>query len=165
MEEKPIFNVKQEIVDAIEKFRDDFKHRSFSQRHPELGKMLKCQICLRRHRSSQTCHQVFTTGTHDPAPEGEKKLLMAAETRKGVLGAARFAKQRIHPHHSHRLLELVQLTQTLFPKYFDVQIKDPKKAMQAARGEARHILVRKYRARRRILQHQRQLSRRINRGS
>ncbi len=164
MEEKLVFDVKQEVADAIAKFREDFKGLSFSGRNPQLGKMIKCQVCLKRHRSSQVCHQVFTTGTHDPAPEGEKKLLVAAETRKGILGAAKFAKQRINPHHSHKLLELVQLTQDLFPKYFGVQIKDPQKAMQAARGEAQKILTRKARARRRITRNKQELSRRINRG-
>lgn len=130
---------------AIEGFKKRFEARSFSERHPELGKMLKCQICLTRHRSSKVCTQRFAVGTHDPRPEGEKVLLVASQTtRKGLYGAAQFAKKRIKPHHSHRMLRLVQMTQDLFPKYYPGQIDDPAKAMHAARGEAHAILRRGY---------------------
>jgi hypothetical protein len=33
----------------------EIRSRSFSGRHPELGKMIKCQICGTRHRSSKIC--------------------------------------------------------------------------------------------------------------
>jgi hypothetical protein len=122
---------------AVERYKARFEARSYSERHPELGKMLKCQICLTRHRSLKVCRQKFATDTHDPRPEGEKKLLVASQTTiKGVWGALGFAKKRRKPHHSHALLRLVQRTQDLFPKYYPDQINDPEKAMKAARGEA-----------------------------
>lgn len=83
MEEKPVFP-EQTVEDAIKKLREDIADRSFSGRHPELGKMKKCQICQRRHRSSIICE--------------ENILVPTAQTRKGVLGAAGFAKKRVHPH-------------------------------------------------------------------
>ena len=130
---------------AVEGFKARFEARSYSERHPEIGKMLKCQICLTRHRSSKVCRQKFAVGTHDPAPEGEKRLLVASQTTiKGVWGAAGFNKKRRKPHHSHRMLRLVQLTQDLFPKYYPDQIADPAEAMKAARGEAQHVLRRRY---------------------
>jgi hypothetical protein len=141
---KPM-DVKKLVADAIEAFRTRFEARSFSDRHPELGKMKKCQICQTRHRTAHVCTQKFATGTHDTRPEGEKTLLIASQTTlKGVYGAAQFAKKRIKPHHSHRMLRLVQLTQDLFPKYYPEQIDDPAKAMHAARGEAHAILRRNY---------------------
>jgi hypothetical protein len=155
---------KKWVAAAVAKFREDFSNRGFSARHPELGKMFNCPICQLRHRSSQVCQQVFTTGTHDPAPEGEKKVLVAAQTRKGILGAAMFAKKRLKPHHSHRLLRLVQLTQDLFPKYHPDQINDPEKAMKAARGEALQTLRRRYRGFRKDLLARQHTSRQINRG-
>lgn len=130
---------------AVEGFKARFEARSYSERHPELGRMLKCQICLQRHRSSKVCSQKFATRCHDPAPEGEKKLLIASQTTiRGVWGAAGFAKKRRKPHHSHWTLRLVQLTQDLFPKYYPDQIADPAEAMKAARGEAQHVLRRAY---------------------
>lgn len=47
---------------AVEKFHKAFRQRSFSERNPELGKMIKCALCGRRHRETQ-CHmkeQIFT---------------------------------------------------------------------------------------------------------
>lgn len=155
----------QAVKEAIEGFRARFEQRSFSERNPELGRMLKCQICLTRHRSSKVCRQKFATGTHDPRPEGEKKLLVASQaTIKGVWGALGFAKKRRSSHHSHRMLRLVQLTQDLFPKYYPGQINDPEKAMKAARGEAHAILRRGYVKVRQGVVARQQESRRINRS-
>jgi hypothetical protein len=47
----------KELQEAIDKYKEDFKDRSFSERNPELGKMIKCQVCLRRHRSSIVCKE------------------------------------------------------------------------------------------------------------
>ena len=144
-DQNPNFVIPDAVKEAVEGFRKRFEARSFSERHLELGKMLKCQICLSRHRSSKVCVQKFATGTHDTRPEGEKTLLVASQTTiKGVWGAAGFNKKRRKPHHSHRMLRLVQLTQDLFPKYYPDQIADPAEAMKAARGEAQHVLRRRY---------------------
>lgn len=46
---------------VVSNFYKELKRRSFSGRNPELGKMIKCQLCTLRHRESQ-CHmkdQVF----------------------------------------------------------------------------------------------------------
>jgi hypothetical protein len=150
MDEQSKFDVKQAVADAVAKFREDFTHRSFSARHPELGKMQNCAICQLRHRSSQICQQNI--------------LAPAAQTRKGILGATMFAKKRLKPHHSHRLLQLVQLTQDLFPKYHPNQIQDPEKAMKAARGEALQTLRRRYHGFRKGLLARQHTSRQINRG-
>src|SRR5665213_598037 len=133
------------LKSAVAAYRKRFEQQSFSQRHPELGKMINCPVCLDRHRSVHVCRQKFATGTHDTRPEGEKALLVASQTTiKGVWGAAGFNKKRRKPHHSHRMLRLVQLTQDLFPKYYPDQIADPAEAMKAARGEAQHVLRRRY---------------------
>ena len=139
----------QLVIDAAQKFREDYTKKSFSGRHPELGKMVNCKVCSRRHRSSQVCEQ--------------KIITPAAQTRKGINGAGMFAKKRIRPHYSHARLELVQMTQDLFPKYFP-RIEDAKKAMQAARGEAQAVLSRKSRLRRHKLVLQQHRSRQINAG-
>lgn len=139
----PKVNISEEVQKAIAHLMEERKFKSFSQRHPELGKMIKCQICLRRHRSSQVCRQMFSVGTHDTRPLLEKTVLICqTNTRKGMHGAKAFEKKRRNPHHSHRLLLLVQMTQKLFPKYYPKQIDDPAKAMHAARGEAIKILTR-----------------------
>lgn len=86
-EEMTVLSVKNSpdaVSDAIAKIRDEIADRSFSGRHPELGKMVKCQICGQRHRSSIVCK--------------ENVIVPTAQTRKGVYGAAAFAKKRLKPH-------------------------------------------------------------------
>jgi hypothetical protein len=43
----------QKLAMAVAKFQEEHYNKSFSQRHPELGKMIKCQTCGRRHRTSE----------------------------------------------------------------------------------------------------------------
>jgi hypothetical protein len=148
MSEEQKFDVRQEVAQAIAKFREALPERSFSGRHPELGRMINCKVCGRRHRAIPECV--------------ERVLIPTAKTRKGALGAATFVKKRLQPHHSHRLLRLVQLTQDLFSKYFPEQISDPQKAMQAARGEAKAVQRRAYAETRAALQRQQHKSRQIN---
>jgi len=138
------------VSGAIAKLRAEIADRSFSGRHPELGKMVKCQICHLRHRSSIVCK--------------ERVLIPTAQTRKGVYGAAQFQKKRLKPHHSHQLLQLVQLTQELFPSFYPDRIQDPQKAMYAARGQAMKQIDRKNRARRAVKKQIEHQSRQINRG-
>jgi hypothetical protein len=77
-------NTLDPVAKAIAKLREDIADRSFSGRNPQLGKMVKCQICRLRHRSSIVCK--------------ENVIVSTAQTRKGVYGAAAFAKKRVHPH-------------------------------------------------------------------
>lgn len=39
-------------VAILEKFLKDQKLKSFSERHPELGKMINCHVCGHRHREN-----------------------------------------------------------------------------------------------------------------
>lgn len=57
----------------------EIKNRSFSGRHPELGKMIKCQVCGLRHRKNErVCKQKFATGRYDL--RDPKPLLIAGQT-------------------------------------------------------------------------------------
>ena len=85
----------------------EIRGRSFSGRHPELGRMINC-ICGLRHRANERiCVQKFATTTREGGPvQGE---LIPPEgltqlTRKQILGAAGFAKRRRRPH-SNRYLQ------------------------------------------------------------
>lgn len=170
--------IQEAVAKAIARFREEYVHKSFSQRHPELGRMVNCRACNLRHRTSEPCHKFFALSKRNPdiinatraivdcewcktkhrgheycpselalVPTEERISLVSGQTRKGVLGAAMFAKKRFFPHHSQRLLQLVELTKKLFPKY-EAQITDPEKAMHAARGEAVKVLFRRIRAKR-----------------
>ncbi len=89
--------------EAAAKALAEIRNRSFSGRHPELGRMINCQFCNLRHRENQNfregaCEQKFATedgieyGKLIP-PEGLTGL-----TARQVIGAQRFAKKRINPH-------------------------------------------------------------------
>ncbi len=49
---------------AIDKFEENLRSLSFSGRHPELGRMIKCDGCGRRHRSSIIHERKFATDIH-----------------------------------------------------------------------------------------------------
>lgn len=77
--------VTPEVRKTVENALLEIRGRSFSGRHPELGKMIKCQVCGTRHRKNERlCIQKIVV----PVPA----------TRKGILGAAAFAKKRYRPH-------------------------------------------------------------------
>ena len=165
MDEKPVFDVKKAVQDAVAKFREDFKDKSFSERHPELGRMINCRVCLQRHRSSTICTQEFAASPQFETGEGEPILLIARQdTMKGVYGAKNVKGKRLKPHHSHKLLRLVQETKKLFPLYYPARYDDAKKAMQAARGQALKMLIRQDDSFRKIRRDIKAESRRINRG-
>lgn len=145
----PKTKIDEALASTINKIKEDLVSGSFSHRHPELGRMIKCQVCGFRHRSYIVCKQNI--------------IASVPQTVKGVNGAAMFAKKRFNPHHSKKLLQLVELTKTLFSKYHD-WIEDIPNAMLAARGEAYKILTRQRRARRRIIKGIQKESRRQNRG-
>lgn len=97
----------QVIADALEAIRN----RSFSGRHPELGKMINCPHCDLRHRENERkCEQRFATGRYDL--RDPKPLLIAGQTpetsslkgvtARSVLGAAFFSRRRIRPHSNRR---------------------------------------------------------------
>lgn len=77
----------QLVNDALQAITE----RSFSGRHPELGKMINCKFCGHRHRENErNCKQVFAKDEN-----GNDRTV--PQTRKGIYGAAMFAKRRIHP--------------------------------------------------------------------
>lgn len=49
--EEPEFKTSPEVIAAAEAALEDIKDRSFSARNANLGKMINCAICKRRHRT------------------------------------------------------------------------------------------------------------------
>jgi hypothetical protein len=157
---------------SISEFKASQEAKSFSGRHPELGKMINCHICSRRHRSVQVCQQVFATSTREGEPlQGELVPPdgMTTLTKYQVVGRAPYKSKRVNPHYSKKRLQLVQRTQQLFPDHFGVWPSTEEKsaemvAMQMARRQAREELEAKRGKKRAKLQTAQHNSRRINRG-
>lgn len=116
-----------EIVAATKILRN----RPFSQRHPELGKMINCQFCNTRHRANERkCEQKFTNVVGDfeyfreeETKDGETILVPDLRTairpdekptKRQVNGAAYFHKKRHHPHPSKIKLQFIERTRAVF---------------------------------------------------
>ncbi len=112
----------------------EIRGRSFSGRHPELGKMIKCAICSRRHRSSIKCEQKFKElHIEEDLETGEKEIIYATvpKTRNGIVGAAAFKGKRLKPHPNRRMLQFIELVRELLPNEYTEE--DLAKARKKAR--------------------------------
>lgn len=148
--------IKTEVSEAIARIREKEKEKSFSGRHPELGKMINCRICDRRHRSSITCVQVFA--------KNEKGVELIAE-------GPGHGKGRINRHWNKRSLQVVDLTRRLLPFYPVDQSGTPEDiaeaqalAVKKARSKAINQLRKVWHAESNRIQRRQKLSRAINRG-
>lgn len=134
---------------AIAKTINAIRSRSFFGRNPQIGRMVNCAVCGRRHRDNLACKLIYITE--------------AANIRRGIQGARTFAKKRFHPHPNKYGLQLIQMVRALFPTYH-MYLPNPQEAMESARKDARRILIKKQRAFRKLKQKQQDIARRINAG-
>lgn len=189
-EQKPLVEdiefkpVTQEVTDLIEKALGDIRGRSFSGRNPELGKMIKCQVCSRRHRApldkdgnpQTTCEQRFVVKHYlqefneETQTWGEEVPVLAQtsqKTRNGVIGTKPFKGKRINPHPSKIKLLFVEKTRKAF-EYLRFDLDGPKEEVQANLHKARQLAAMWIRIERKLdtkdRNHMQQTSRRINRG-
>jgi len=153
------------LKQVIEKALKDMRARSFSGRNPELGRMINCPVCERRHRETQImkshpkfggrqvvkCVQVFKKD------ELDTPFISINPTRHRGRG------HRKYPHHSSLLLQLVQRTQKLF-KENEQYFTSAKDCMEESRDMAARELKVERRRDRRNARRAQQTSRRINAG-
>jgi hypothetical protein len=78
-------NSKMKVLMATEKFKKEFKQRSFSGRNPELGKMIKCVQCGLRHRDNVK-HGPIKYADKPGTPEGESNPMEAQTKRYRPVG-------------------------------------------------------------------------------
>jgi hypothetical protein len=74
----------EQATEAILEYEKAFKQRSFSGRHPELGPMIKCVECGRRHRDN--IKHDFKYANKPGTPEGESNPMIAQAKRIRVKG-------------------------------------------------------------------------------
>jgi len=169
------------------------RQRSFSERNPHLGKMIKCQVCNRRHRAAPKrtsekppfqiiyvtdCEQKFTNvknGFECFREDPEKGTLVPdlrtavdpdfQPTIRQIMGAAAFAKKRHNRHPNMKQLQLIERTRKVFAEmgFTITEGEQAQKNMEIARKEARHQLFHEARKRRRVIHKRTKRSRRINR--
>ena len=165
--------VSSEVLKLIGKVIENVQHKSYAQRHPELGKMMNCQVCGRRHFSSQVCKQRFAVRhIEEDVETGERTVVYATAipadkkpTRNQVLGAKMFKGRRIKPHVSRTKLMMIEKVRKLLE---NVEINLDSKEFQDQLKLARKMAEREIRHQDHIkadrLRRQQDLSRRINRG-
>jgi hypothetical protein len=173
--EEIVFPQSPEAIAAAEAATKEIKGRSFSGRHPELGKMIKCAVCGLRHRKEERkCEQKFKELWIDEDLEtGELSTVYAtvplhnqkpANPVRAIFGAKQFKGKRRFARPSIKERRLIEMTRELFPAFEGIT-PDEEKHMKMARKLAVVVLKRLYRIKADRRTAQQQLSRRINRGT
>jgi hypothetical protein len=95
---------------AIAEFESGRVRKSFAARHPELGKMVNCQVCHTRHRNARVCVPVYTTTMKDADGVEQKceERVLVPTTYKMFLGASQFKGKRIFKHRNKRSLQVLE---------------------------------------------------------
>ena len=147
-----------ELAAAVAKFEEQQRLKSFSERHPDLGKMIDCRLCGRRHREGDPLAK-------ESRAHGEQKFGDVEIPSRSVT----FKKQRINPHHNDKVRRFVRLTKKIFDEdiapYFHAETpEEQENLVRRAQRRAAHIL-RKFSIKPRIARkHTQDVSRRVNRG-
>jgi hypothetical protein len=107
---------KQELNDAVAQFLEIRRNGSYSERRPELGKMINCAVCGRRHRSAHVCVPIYgrTLGHINEKDE------LVPDTKRQANGAAAY-KGRILKHRNAWGLQVLERTLSIFRKRDDLR--------------------------------------------
>lgn len=87
--------LKEFLQNAISE-ADRRKYGSFSERNPQLGKMVKCSFCGHRRREKETCCN--------------PKFSRFALSANGKLSTGKIHRRRRNPHRSQKVLVIHQRT-------------------------------------------------------
>ncbi|HXQ37224.1 MAG TPA: hypothetical protein VN843_24655 [Anaerolineales bacterium] len=187
------FKASPEALAAAASALESITNRSFSGRNSELGKMVNCRVCNRRHRKVDVvyrehfdengkktvtllplvrdCKQVFKQMWVDEDLEtGELSIQYATVplpgqkgTPKAILGATFFAKKRKKRRPSPVGLHLVEITRQLMPYVNKERFTTEEAQMLEARRMAVNTLRNRNEAEAKRIRRQQRESRRINR--
>lgn len=162
------------LQEAVAEFESEREAKSFSGRHPELGKMVNCGVCGRRHRSAHVCVPVYARQKiYDPETGQDTlggELVASDKTVKGVYGAARVKGRRILRHRNATGLQVLERADRLYREEYLSFIKANTEKERDELGKRALIqAIREIKAERRA--HRRKLykitrrSRQINHGN
>ena len=143
------------LNEAVQKAQQVLSKRTYSGRNPQLGRMIKCAFCSRRHRETLVVGgQVYICAQQFAKDEDGNE-------RKNLGGPKGKGRRLSHP--SKLNLQLVQRTQELYP-YNQPYINDPVSNMQESRTQAQRELKKERAQVSKIKRDQQKKSRKINRG-
>lgn len=150
------FKPSPELTKAIEKFKEQFAERTYSQRHEELGKMINCHLCNRRHREA------------DPLALSSHAHRSDATFRDLPSRHVLFAKRRFNPHRNAKILQFVRLTEKILKEeiepFFRPDPEHPDNLIRRAQRRAAKVMRRTWIKERLVQKHMQDHSRRINAG-
>lgn len=191
--EAPEFKASPEVIAAAEAALDDIKDRSFSGRHADLGKMINCRVCNRRHRAVDAvyrehfdengkktvtllpvvsgCKQVFKQmWVDEDLDTGELSIQYATVplpgqkgTPKAIVGAAYFAKKRKNRRPNQTGLQIVEITRQLMQHVNKELFTTEQAQMLEAKRMAINTLRNRHEVEAKRIRKQQRESRRINR--
>ena len=143
------------LNEAVQKAQQVLSKRTYSGRNPQLGRMIKCAFCSRRHRETLVVGgQVYICAQQFAKDEDGNE-------RKNLGGPKGKGRRLSHP--SKLNLQLVQRTQELYP-YNQPYINDPVSNMQESHTQAQRELKQERAQRAKVKRDQQKKSRKINRG-
>jgi hypothetical protein len=152
----PTMHVNPETTPFAERAVSNALHkihnRSFSDRHPELGKMINCVHCDLRHRESErNCQQqfahrwivvdgekVYTDEQLIAGKTPETETVLIEKKLRLFVGAKPFKGKRKNPPLNKRQNLFVQLVHSLVPNEYTQE------DLRKARTQAKFILARDY---------------------
>lgn len=153
--------VNPELVAAVEKFKEQFAERSFSQRHEELGKMIDCRLCGIRHREGDPLFKFS-------AAHGEQKRATQETPSWHNKDRVNFSKPRFNPHHGAKQIAFAQLSAKIYEEdiapYFSPDSEHPDSLIRRAQRQAAKFLRNLWIKPRIAYKHIQEHSRRINAG-
>ena len=135
---------------SIDNFKKILGARSFGGRHPELGAMVNCGVCGRRHRSNVVCEPVYSA---------------EAKPRHRLIPKAK----RYNPHHNQHDLRLIEKTREITRQNVPrngahFPLLSVEQLMKTSRLAAERRLDEEREKEAKRIRRQQDVSRRINRG-
>ena len=166
MTESAPINLKTAVANFFEKFFE----RSFSNRHPELGKMIDCPLCGMRHREGDPIAKLSIA--HNPAIRTELsrhgRPVLYGPVQKYLSRSAAFKKQRIVQRRNPKIHAFTQLAEKIYEEdikpFFTPDPEHPDNLIRRAQRRAAHILRKDWIVARGARKHMQFVSRQINRG-
>lgn len=153
------------IEAAVAEFQAQREGKSFSERHPELGRMIKCQVCGRRHRSVRICIPVYAKDKNGVPRYGSP--VMYDSKNRPVIIPSRHGRGRFNRHRNALGLQTIERATLIYrdeKQWFpNIDDKEDEKLGMRSLSHAMNGLRKERKSRRRRLLKITKASRRINR--
>jgi hypothetical protein len=145
---------------------ESIRGRSFSERNPELGKMVNCSVCDSRHRSSQVCVRKHKYLHTEAEVDNDGKTIGTPSDVFAVIDRPARPKGRRRPRPNHSHFSIIEIAKDIYGRgtSYDGNTPEDVAKLQEVRVEAVREWKRRRRAAAKRKRRQQDVSRRINQG-